>query len=246
MAREKTGFWVGTVAAVFYPLTWMLGGRTAQHSERIPRHGGAIVFLNHVSHIDPAYDAVFIHRNQRVPRIFAKESLFRKPIFGRMITGAGAIPVYRGSARAADSLKAAKLALQAGKLILIYPEGTITKDPNGWPMESRNGIARLALECDVPVIPVARWGTLDILDAYRRRFRPFPRAHIRYNVGEPIDLSGYRGKRAGAKLLTEVTTVCMREVTALLAELRGEPAPDGFYDPKAEVSPAKPAAEGGA
>ena len=106
-----------------------------------------LVVMNHISHIDPPIDAVFVHRNGRVPRFLAKDSLFRMPVFKHMISGAGSIPVYRASASAGDSLVAAKEALRDGKLVVIYPEGTITRDPDGWPMRSRTGVARLALDC---------------------------------------------------------------------------------------------------
>ncbi len=122
--REKGGFWVGAAAALFYPLTWM-GRSVYRNAERIPRSGPALLVLNHISHLDPAVDAVFVHRNGRVPRFMAKDSLFRTPIFGKIIAGSGGIPVYRDSSDAGDSLRAAHRTLQEGKIVVIYPEGTI-------------------------------------------------------------------------------------------------------------------------
>ncbi|MGC7096880.1 lysophospholipid acyltransferase family protein [Amycolatopsis lurida] len=222
--REKGGFWVGTAAALFYPLT-LLGRRDYRHTERIPRSGGALLVLNHISHLDPVVDAVLVHRNKRVPRFMAKESLTRTPLLGKILIGSGGIPVYRGSSSAGDSLRAAHQALREGKVVVIYPEGTITRDPAVWPKRSYTGAARLAIENDVPVIPIARWGTHEILNGYTRKFRPFPRKRVIHSVGEPIDLSAYRGRPLGAKVLREVTDVMMDEVIKLLAEVRGEQPP---------------------
>jgi 1-acyl-sn-glycerol-3-phosphate acyltransferase len=230
--REKDGFWVKTAAAIFYPITW-LGRRVTRGTERIPRQGGAILVLNHISHLDPVIDAVFVHRNKRVPRFLAKDSLFRIPVAGRIMAGAGSIPVYRGTANAVESLRAADAALSEGKLVVIYPEGTITKDPDGWPMRSFPGVARLALSHDVPVLPIARWGTREILNGYTKKFRPFPRKTITTYVGEPVDLSQYRnGEPPSNVTLMRVTELVMTEVKTLLAEIRDEPAPKGFYNPK--------------
>lgn len=230
---EKSGFWVWVTAVVFYPMAW-LGKTTWEGAENIRRDGGILLVMNHISHIDPPVDAVFVHRNGRVPRFLAKDSLFRMPVFKHMISGAGSIPVYRASAAAGDSLVAAKEALRDGKLVVIYPEGTITRDPEGWPMRSRTGVARLALDCvdsGVPVVTVARWGTRDILNGYTRKFRPFPRKKIRFNVSSPVDLSEFKGREPDNETLREVTEFLMSRVRDQLAELRGEPAPAEFYSP---------------
>jgi len=224
VAREKGGFWVGFTAGVFYPLSW-LGRSEYRHAERLPTEGAALLVLNHLSHLDPAVDAVFVHRNRRVPRFMAKASLFDVPIFGRMLGGSGGIPVYRGSSSAGDSLRAAHATLRDGKIVVIYPEGTISRDPDGWPKRSYTGVARLAMENDVPIIPIARWGTQAILNGYSRKFRPFPRKAVVHSVGEPVDLSAYRGKEPNSAVLREVTELLMREVVTLLAEVRGEQPP---------------------
>jgi 1-acyl-sn-glycerol-3-phosphate acyltransferase len=104
---------------------------------------------------------------------------------------------------------------------MIYPEGTLTADPDGWPSDVRTGVARLALANDVPVIPAARWGTRAILDTGRRRFRPFPRKPVTLLVGEPMDLSAYREREVDGELLREVTEVIMTRVRELLKEIRG-------------------------
>jgi len=236
VAREKSGFWVWFAAAFFYPLCRILARRENRNTDRIPRDGGAILVLNHVSHLDPMYDAVFVHKLRRVPRFLAKDSLFKPFLLKQVLYGSGQIPVFRGSADAKDSLRAANEALAAGKMVLIYPEGTITKDPDGWPMYARTGVARLALDNDVPVIPIGRWGTRAILDGYHRKFRPFPRHDVVTVVGEPVDLSAYRGKPVGQRDMREVTDLLMRDVTALVAQVRGETPPTKAFRP----APTKP------
>lgn len=227
---EKTGFWVWLTALIFYPLSW-LGKTTPRGNEHIRRDGGILLVMNHVSHLDPPVDAVFVHRNGRVPRFLAKESLFRTPVFKHLISNAGSIPVYRRAGGATDSLEAANEALRGGKVVVIYPEGTITKDPEGWPMRSRTGVARLALDNDVPVLTAARWGTNHILNGYTKKFRPFPRKRVYISVSEPVDLSAYRSRPMTNDLLREVTDLLMGQVKEQLAAIRKEPAPAGFYQP---------------
>jgi 1-acyl-sn-glycerol-3-phosphate acyltransferase len=218
--REKGGFWVGLFASVFYPVSWLVARRTARGREHIPSEGGALLVLNHPSYLDPAIDAVLVHERGRVPRFFTKNTLWNVPLLGRVLDGAGQIPVFRRSANAGDSLRGAHAALRAGKLVVIYPEGTLTADPDGWPLDARTGVARLALANDVPVIPAARWGTREILDTGRRRFRPFPRKPVTMLVGEPMDLSAYRDREVDGELLREVTEVIMARVRELLKEIR--------------------------
>ncbi|HEX5403406.1 MAG TPA: lysophospholipid acyltransferase family protein [Pseudonocardiaceae bacterium] len=231
MAREKGGFWIWFAATFFYPLCSVLARRENRDADRVPRQGGALLVMNHISHIDPVYDAVFVHKLRRIPHFLAKESLFRPFLVGTVMRGTGQIPVYRGSADAKDSLRDANAALAQDKLVIIYPEGTITKQPEGWPMFARTGVARLALGNDVPVLPVARWGTRDILDGYHKKFRPFPRHDVITVIGEPVDLSAYRNQPLTSQVLREVTDLLMAEVTKLVAQVRGETPPTETFRP---------------
>jgi 1-acyl-sn-glycerol-3-phosphate acyltransferase len=229
--REKGGFWIWFAATFFYPVCRILARRRNSGTERIPREGGALLVMNHISHVDPVFDAVFVHKLRRIPHFLAKESLFRPPLVRQVMYGTGQIPVYRGTANAKDSLRDANAALQAGKVVIVYPEGTITRQPEGWPMYARTGVARLALTHDIPVLPVARWGTREILDGYHRRFRPFPRHDVVTVVGEPVDLAKYREKPVSNQTLREVTDLLMAEVTALVAQIRGETPPTETFRP---------------
>jgi 1-acyl-sn-glycerol-3-phosphate acyltransferase len=244
VAKEKGGFGVGVAAAVFYPVTNLLARRVLIGAERLPERGPALLVMNHVSHIDPLYDAVCVRDRGRVPRFLAKNTLWEVPVLRNVLTATGQIPVYRGTANAQQSLRDAHAALEEGKVVIIYPEGTISRDPDGWPMQSRTGVARLALDHDVPIVPVARWGTRAILDGYNKKFHPLPRHMVTHRFGDPVDLAAYRGAAASNTALREVTDLLMGRVKDLLAETRQESAPAGFYQPRRGGS--APAADGGA
>lgn len=229
MRREKRGFWIAFCAAFFYPIGWITGRGRYEGREHIPATGGALIVANHISHLDPIFSGLIVERSGRVPRFLAKHSLWSVPVLGQALAGSGQIPVYRESADAQQSLRDGTAALNDGKVVIIYPEGTITRDPNTWPMHARTGVARLALTADVPVVPMVHWGTHRVLDAYNKKFRPLPRGPIVVRCGEPVDLSAYRGRPVDAALLREVTDLLMVRVRDLLAEVRGEPAPATFF-----------------
>jgi 1-acyl-sn-glycerol-3-phosphate acyltransferase len=157
-----------------------------------------------------------------------KAGVFEWPVIGRMMHGAGQIPVYRGTSDAAQSLRDAVSALERGEAVVIYPEGTTTKDPDNWPMQAKSGIARLVLlSPDTPVVPIGQWGPHKTGGFSWRRFGR--RRASFASVGEPLDLSRYRGKEPTRETLREITDEIMTAVRAEVAELRGEPAPTEFY-----------------
>jgi 1-acyl-sn-glycerol-3-phosphate acyltransferase len=227
--REKGGFWSWFAAAFFYPLSWLSARHRYEGREHLPARGGALVVANHISYLDPIYTALWVHTARRMPRFLAKASLWKLPVLGTVLVGTGQIPVHRDSADAQQSLRDGIAGLAAGKVVVIYPEGTISRDPEGWPMHSRTGAARLALSSDVPVLPVVHWGTREVYDHYNKRFRPLPRTTVTVRAGEPVDLSAYRGRPVDATVLREVTDLLMNRCKELLSEVRGEPAPEGFY-----------------
>ena len=216
---------------VVYPLTSLLFRRRWVGLDRIPPTGPAIVAVNHVSYADPLIFARFIWDAGRVPRYLAKASLFKLPFpLGRIITGAGQIPVHRDTADAAQALQAAVEALGRGEMVLIYPEGTVTRDPDFWPMQAKTGVARLALLAPgVPVIPVGQWGAQHFLDVYGRRFRPLPRKQISVRAGEPVDLSEFAGSTPTSEVLHRMTDRIMVSIRDLVAEIRGEQPPAKFH-----------------
>ena len=229
MRRERGGPWIGFAAVFFYPIGWLSARPRFEGLEHIPREGGVVIAANHISHIDPIYSGLAVHLARRVPRFLAKDSLWRVPGLGALLRATQQIPVFRGSADAKSSLRAGTAALEQGKVLVVYPEGTISRDPAHWPMHARTGVARLALGADAPVVPMVHWGTHDVLDGYRKRYRPVPRTTVTVRCGPPVDLSAYRGRPIDAALLREVTDLIMSRVRGLLADVRAEPAPHEFY-----------------
>lgn len=212
------------VAGIVKPLVSLCCRRDFRGLERIPQHGGLILAANHVSVADPFVIALFVHEAGRQPRFMAKASLFRLPLAGWMLRGLGQIPVHRYSADAKLSLNAAADAVRDGEIVVIYPEGTTTHDPDYWPMQARTGVARLAIETGATVVPVGQWGAQEFLGR-RGRLRPFPRKTLHVRAGEPVALQHWRGAKMDAHTLRECTDEIMAQITGLVAEIRDQPAP---------------------
>jgi 1-acyl-sn-glycerol-3-phosphate acyltransferase len=166
----------------------------------------------------------------------AKASVFRIPIIGRIIAACGQISVERGSAQSKDALVAAAQALEQGRALVIYPEGTITYDPDLWPMKGKTGSARLALTTGCPVVPIGQWGAQELLPGRKPRFpKLFPRKTLQVAAGEEIPLDDLRARPVTAATLDEATTRIMDAITVLVAELRDVTAPAHRYDPRSDL-----------
>jgi 1-acyl-sn-glycerol-3-phosphate acyltransferase len=219
---------------VLRPLLQLLIRNKWQGQENFPESGGMILAPNHLSYVDWGTDALFCKvAGRRYPVFLIKSSAFEIKGIGHFLHQAGQLPVYRGRADAALVLKDAELALERGACVIIYPESTATRDPELWPMVSKTGVARLALMSGAPVVPVAHWGTQDILPYGSKKPSLFPRKTVRTIAGPPVDLSPWAGKQTSAKALREATAAIMGQVAELLGELRGEQPPAVPYDPAA-------------
>ena len=231
--KPKAGFWIRTWVSILYPLDGLLFKIRWRNLDRIPAptQGGVIIVPNHVSQIDTVLMARLVWQSGRVPRFMIKAPVFGWPIVGYMMKGAGQIPVYRGTSDAAQSLRDAVTALDRGEAIVIYPEGTTTKDPESWPMQAKTGIARLVLlSPHTPVVPVGQWG------AHRRRGKKvergwFGRRVFTAQVGEPMDMSKYAGAESTSETLREITDEIMSKVRDQVAEIRTETPPTTFFKP---------------
>ena len=231
--RPKAGFWIRLCVAVLYPLDGLLFRIRWRNLERIPGpdQGGVIIAINHISHVDTVLMARLVWQSGRIPRFLIKAGVFSKPGLGQIMRGSKQIPVYRGTADAAESLREAVAALERGEAVVIYPEGTITKEPGHWPMQGRTGIARLVLACpDIPVVPVGQWGA----HPGRGISHLVTRRTSSANVGRPMDLSRFRGAEPSGRVLREITDEIMSAIRDEVAALRGEPAPAEFYKPPAK------------
>jgi 1-acyl-sn-glycerol-3-phosphate acyltransferase len=232
----RIGFWYRLAVVLVKPPLLLLTRRRWSGFEHVPQHGGVILAANHISHVDPLLlgDAV-VFSTRRPPRFLAKSTLFKgNGLVGRTMRGAKQIPVHRNTADASLALKDAVDALHAGEMILIYPEGTVSRDPGKWPMKARTGVARLALLSGAPVVPVAQWGAQEILDSYRTPgLHLLPRHTIAVTVGPAVDLSAWQGKELTSQVLHEATDAIMDAIRGMLEQLRGETAPAGVHDPDA-------------
>lgn len=242
--RPRRGFWFGLVVAIVKPFMLTFTKPDFSGRENMPRSGGVVFAPNHISHFDPLVLGFFIWECRRIPRFLGKASVFKIPVVGRIISSAGQIPVYRESAQAADAFRDAVAAIERGECVGVYPEGTITRDPELWPMTGKTGAARIALMTGCPVVPIANWGAQEVLESYtgKLRIRLLPRKTIKVRAGKPVDLSAFEGRPITNQLLHEATEVIMHAVAHTLGEVRGELPPKELYDlRKARAEDAKDA-----
>lgn len=200
------------------------------HGE-LPKRGPFVLAPNHNSEIDPILVGVAVWKMGRIPRFMAKESLFRIPVVGAALRASGQIPVSRDPRKGNQAaVEAAQQLAETGRGVIVYPEGSLTRDPDMWPMRGKNGAIRVALAKNLPVYPCAQWGAQDVFPRYGK-FRFTFRKRIAVSIGEPMDLSEYLEKRASASAMNAATAQLMGDITGLLEPLRGATAPVERWDP---------------
>ena len=146
-------------------------------AENVPADGGVLIASNHQSYLDPA---IVTASNRRPVSFMARDSLFRNRLFGWFIRKLCAFPVRRGGADH-EALRAAVARLREGEMLLVFPEGTRTRD--GSLGRLRNGPATLAFRADVPIVPAVIKGAFEAWPRSQKifRFRPLSIAY-----GRPI------------------------------------------------------------
>ncbi len=222
-----------TVAAgILKPTLLTATSRTWIDGEKIPASGGCIVAINHISHIDPLLSAHFVYDHGRLPRYLAKSGLFSNKYLGGFLSSAGQIPVERLSRNAVGAYDAAVRAIADGECIVIYPEGTLTRDPDLWPMKGKTGAARIALATGCPVIPVGQWGAQEVLPPYTRTPHLVPRKNITMKAGDPVPLADLVALPQTPEVTARATERIMAAITALVEDVRGGTAPAERYDPR--------------
>ncbi len=190
---------------------------------------GIVIAANHISWVDPFVLAHFLYDNGRLPRFLAKESLFTVPLVRNVMKGAEQIPVHRGTSDAARALESAVESAREGECVLIYPEGTVTRAPDLWPMAGKTGAVRIALTSGAPLIPVAQWGAQALMRPYTAELRLLPRKTMHVWAGPPLDLDDLRGRPLDQAILDEATDRLMNAITAMVEQIRGEIAPTERY-----------------
>lgn len=230
--QQRRGWAWTTVVAIVKPTLLAVTKRDWIDGEKIPASGGCVVVANHVSHLDSMTLGLFLYAHGRLVRYLTKDALFRTPILKHIAADAGQIPVARMTDGAASAFEAAVDAVNRGECVGVFPEGTITRDPAGWPMRAKTGAARIALATGAPVIPVGQWGAQDLLPAYSARPQLFPRKTTSCKVGDPVDLSDLSGRPVTNEMLRQATDRILAAITVLVEDLRGERAPAIPFDPK--------------
>jgi 1-acyl-sn-glycerol-3-phosphate acyltransferase len=195
------------------PLLAFLGRPKVQGLEYVPRSGPAILASNHLAVADSFYLPLVVRR--RITFLAKSEYFTGKGIKGRLTawfyTVAGQVPIDRANADAAQgALETAKRLLEEGKLLGMYPEGT--RSPDGRLYKGKSGLARLALETGVPVIPVAMVGT-DVVNPPGSRMWRFGRVEVRF--GEPMDFSRFDGMAGNRFIERAVIDEVMYELLKL-------------------------------
>lgn len=187
--------------------------------ERIPASGPVLIACNHASYLDPLVNAYAVVRSKRRPRFLAKDDLFRAFGIGWAMRGTRQIPVARGTGDQSP-LRNAETALGANQVVVVYPEGTVTRRADGMPMEGKTGTVRLALAAGVPIVPLVSWGSAPVWQkSGSGSLRP--RRPIWVRVGDPFDVRA-RGVSVddhdGVRALTdELMAVLTADVEALRA-----------------------------
>lgn len=207
----------------------------AQGVENFPADGAFIVTPNHISNFDPVVMAYFMITHDIPLRFMAKKELFKYPVIRQLFNSVGMIPVDRQAADPAQVLEFARQALRDGEAVGIYPEGTLTRDPQYWPMKMKTGVARLALDSGVPVVPVAQWGAHEVIPRYTSTLRVRFGQQITIRVLPPVDLSDLITPEGSAnhEAVKEATRRIHAAVTRGVEEIRGEKAPAQAWDPEA-------------
>jgi 1-acyl-sn-glycerol-3-phosphate acyltransferase len=189
--------------------------------EHIVASGPAIVACNHSSYLDPLTNASAVMKAGRRPRFLAKDDLFRIPVVGWAFSGAGQIPVVRAGGEGSSALRAAERAIEAGEVVVIYPEGTVTTRPDHLPMRGKTGAVRLSLATGVPITPLASWGSHAVWQKSGKGSLKFGRP-VWLRAGPPFDPSDRRARSGDAEALRAMTDDLMAELTVMVEDLRAE------------------------
>jgi 1-acyl-sn-glycerol-3-phosphate acyltransferase len=241
VAQRRIGFWRRLAVMIVVSVMWVWTRWTWTGREHLPPRGGVILVANHISHFDPLVLAHFVYKAGRWPRFLGKASLWRVPIVGYLLRKTRQIPVERGSVEAVKSLDVLIDALDRGGAVVIYPEGTTTREPQLWPMRGKTGAARLALVTGAPVVPVAMWGPQRVFDPRTQRLVLRPRMPVQVTVGPPVDLSQWQGATPTRAVLDEMTDAILLSIRDLLAGLRGGTPPPLYELPSRPPRPDPPA-----
>ena len=227
LPRLDRGFGYGFAIEVLWPVLMAVARWDFRGGRNVPASGGALLAVNHLSHVDPIVLVAYCMAQGRVPRFLAMKELWGMRVIGAPLRGGRHIPVDR-KASGIEAYRAAVESVRRGELVVVYPEGGFPYESDGWPQKAHTGVARMALATGAPVIPVGQWGSNHLLPPTAKVGTLLPRATLRVLAGEPVDLSDLVGKQGRRSALQEATDRIMGRVSDELGILRGEtpPAPE--------------------
>nr|WP_245354852.1 lysophospholipid acyltransferase family protein [Brachybacterium sacelli] len=226
---RRAGAVIGLAQLPLRPLLSLLTRPTWIGTENLPATGAVIACGNHQGPLDAFAYGHLLQASGLAPRFLAKEAMFRVPVLGTALRLARQIPVRRGSSRGTDALDDAREALGRGELLMLFPEGTYTRDPQLWPMQARLGAARLALDTGAPLLPLAGWGGRRLWPVGSPLPHPGPGRRFEMRVGQPYTVAHEEGETTHQAAL-RVTADLMARIAALLGEIRGERPPAVLHD----------------
>jgi 1-acyl-sn-glycerol-3-phosphate acyltransferase len=205
--------WYWVVKVILTPILRVLFRPKVEGLENIPADGAAILASNHLSFSDSIFLPLVVPR--RITFLAKSDYFAGRGLKGRMkagfFKGVGQLPVDRSGGRASQAaLETGKRVLAEGKLLGIYPEGT--RSPDGRLYRGKTGVARMALEAGVPVIPVAMINTFEIQPPGQK----IPKLmQVGVRIGKPLDFSRYAGLEGDRFVLRSMTDEIMYEMMML-------------------------------
>ena len=189
------------------------------HPERVPRYGPVILAANHASYLDPPLVGAAIHRDIHY---LARASLFRLPGVGALLRAVNAVPVDRdGGAGGGRGLRVILNRLAGGGGVILFPEGTRTRDGRLQP--PRSGIGLAVIKSDAPIVPVRTFGTYDAFSRHTRIPRPH-RVAVKFGTPLRFELLRAEAKNCPKSRLKEIYQEVADEIMSAIIRL--EPCED--------------------
>ena len=205
--------------------------------DNIPETGPFITAATHVTMFDVFVPMASLFHMGRRPRYMAKAEMAHWPLIGKWFQIVGMQPVQRRSGKARAIEETSVEILTSGRPLTVWPEGTVTRDPKKWPMSMKNGVGVIALEASrrlgyqVPLFCAVTWGAASI-----NHWWPWPRKNVVMCYDAQLDYADLLvdseswGDEPPVELADALTRRVRVRMTQVMAEIRGERAPSGYWD----------------
>lgn len=200
--------------------------------EHVPETGPFITAATHVTMFDVFVPMISMFHQGRRPRYMAKAEMASWPLIGKWFQLVGMQPVQRRSGKAKAIEETSVEILTSGRPLTVWPEGTVTRDPQKWPMSMKNGVGMIALEASrrlgyqIPLYCAVTWGAASI-----NHWWPWPRKNVVMCYDEALDYADLLadcdswGEEVPEDPANELTRRIRVRMTEVMAEIRGEQAP---------------------